>query len=173
MDRRPAQRRRRWSRPIGPGNSRGSCPVAEVRSGALDLFEAASGFRSAHRGDRGPRRWERLLCPVPCRATRGGPRALLYGLVGEERRAATASALSLSAVEGRVTPSPVSTNDVGLALFDSATGGGFDGLEPHGVNRNQGAESTLAFVATMAQARALCRRVRPVVARAAASASSR
>jgi len=65
-------------------------------------------------------------------------------------------------------------NDVGVAVFDAAVGGGFDGLEPEGVNHNQGAESTLAFVATMAQARALRRRgqaARP--RRAAASASSR
>ncbi len=38
------------------------------------------------------------------------------------------------------------------AVFDPSTGGGFDGLEREGVNRNQGAESTLALVATMAQA---------------------
>lgn len=44
----------------------------------------------------------------------------------------------------------VGHNDVGVAVFDPITGGGFDGLESHGVNRNQGAESTLAFVATMA-----------------------
>ena len=37
--------------------------------------------------------------------------------------------------------------------------GGFDGLEQHGVNRNQGAESTLAFVATMAQADRLRRQL--------------
>lgn len=46
-------------------------------------------------------------------------------------------------------------NDSGAAMFDASTGGGFDGLEPDGVNRNQGAESTLAFVATMAQVRDL------------------
>jgi hypothetical protein len=40
-------------------------------------------------------------------------------------------------------------NDVGVTMFDPATGGGFDGLEAEGVNLNQGAESTLAFVATM------------------------
>ncbi len=51
----------------------------------------------------------------------------------------------------------VGDNDVGVAMFDPSTGGGFDGLERHGVNRNQGAESTLAFVATMAQAAGLCR----------------
>lgn len=35
-------------------------------------------------------------------------------------------------------------NDVGVRVFDSATGAGFDGLTPVGVNENQGAESTLA-----------------------------
>ena len=65
-------------------------------------------------------------------------------------------------------------NDSGVLVFDPASGGGFDGLEAKGVNRNQGAESTLAFVATMAQAQTLRRqgqadRYRP----AAASASSR
>ena len=42
-------------------------------------------------------------------------------------------------------------NDTGATMFDPATGGGFDGLQSHGVNENQGAESTLAFVGTMAQ----------------------
>jgi hypothetical protein len=42
-------------------------------------------------------------------------------------------------------------NDLTVAVFDPATGGGFDGLEPDGVNRNEGAESTLAFVGTMLQ----------------------
>lgn len=36
-------------------------------------------------------------------------------------------------------------NDLGLALADSSTGECFDGLMPHGVNLNQGAESVLAF----------------------------
>jgi glycosyltransferase involved in cell wall biosynthesis len=36
-------------------------------------------------------------------------------------------------------------NDLGLALGDPATGECFDGLMPHGVNLNQGAESVLAF----------------------------
>ncbi|MGH9107538.1 MAG: glycosyltransferase [Acidimicrobiales bacterium] len=43
-------------------------------------------------------------------------------------------------------------NDTGVAMFDSSTGGGYDGLGAHGVNRNEGAESTMAFVATMLQA---------------------
>ena len=42
-------------------------------------------------------------------------------------------------------------NDVRVAVFDPATGGGFDGLEQDGVNHNEGAESTLAFVGTMLQ----------------------
>lgn len=40
-------------------------------------------------------------------------------------------------------------NDVGAVMFDPVTGGGFDGLEPAGVNQNQGAESSMAFVATV------------------------
>jgi hypothetical protein len=40
-------------------------------------------------------------------------------------------------------------NDQGVAMWDPQTGGGFDGLTPDGPNRNQGAESTLAFVSTM------------------------
>ena len=40
-------------------------------------------------------------------------------------------------------------NDVGLAMIDSETGGGYDGLQLGGVNLNQGAESTLAMISTM------------------------
>ena len=39
-------------------------------------------------------------------------------------------------------------NDTGAVMWDPATGGGFDGLTPDGPNQNQGAESTLALVAT-------------------------
>jgi hypothetical protein len=39
-------------------------------------------------------------------------------------------------------------NDLGVVMWDPATGGGFDGLEPNGPNRNQGAESSLALLAT-------------------------
>jgi len=46
-------------------------------------------------------------------------------------------------------------NDVGAVMWDPTTGGGFDGLEPHGVNRNQGAESTLALISTRQRAREL------------------
>ena len=46
-------------------------------------------------------------------------------------------------------------NDSGQVMYDAATGGGFDGLEVDGVNRNQGAESTLALLATMQHARHL------------------
>jgi hypothetical protein len=38
-------------------------------------------------------------------------------------------------------------NDSDLAMIDPSTGGGFDGLERSGVNRNQGAESQLAALA--------------------------
>jgi hypothetical protein len=46
-------------------------------------------------------------------------------------------------------------NDAGLPLHDRATGGGCDGLTAAGLNTNQGAESTLALLATMQHAR-LC-----------------
>ena len=44
-------------------------------------------------------------------------------------------------------------NDLGLPMWDSTTGGGFDGLHADRVNQNQGAESTLAALSTMQQAR--------------------
>jgi hypothetical protein len=40
-------------------------------------------------------------------------------------------------------------NDCGVPLLDERTGGGCDGLEAGGRNENQGAESTLALVATL------------------------
>lgn len=40
------------------------------------------------------------------------------------------------------------TNDLRRPMRDAATGAGFDGLERHGVNENQGAESTLAWLST-------------------------
>jgi hypothetical protein len=42
-------------------------------------------------------------------------------------------------------------NDTGEALYDPYTGGGYDGLQPHGHNANQGAESTLALISTLQQ----------------------
>jgi hypothetical protein len=46
-------------------------------------------------------------------------------------------------------------NDSGTPMFDSSSGGGYDGLERHGANLNQGAESTLALVSTMQRAASL------------------
>jgi hypothetical protein len=40
-------------------------------------------------------------------------------------------------------------NDLGRPMWDAATGGGYDGLTPIGPNLNQGAESTLALIATL------------------------
>jgi hypothetical protein len=40
-------------------------------------------------------------------------------------------------------------NDMGVALYETETGGTFDGLTPNGVNANQGAESTLAGIGTL------------------------
>lgn len=46
-------------------------------------------------------------------------------------------------------------NDTATPMYDPLTGGGYDGLTPDGPNVNQGAESTLALVATLQHARAL------------------
>jgi len=53
-------------------------------------------------------------------------------------------------------------NDVGIPMHDPASGGGFDGLERAGRNENRGAESTLALLSTLQQARRAARR--PMVA---------
>jgi hypothetical protein len=43
-------------------------------------------------------------------------------------------------------------NDAGQVMWDPETGGGFDGLHADGVNRNQGAESTMAVISTLQHA---------------------
>lgn len=45
-------------------------------------------------------------------------------------------------------------NDSGTSLHDPASGGGCDGLQVHGRNENQGAESTLALLSTCQHAHA-------------------
>ena len=42
-------------------------------------------------------------------------------------------------------------NDLGVALYDAQTGGCRDGLHIDRVNQNQGAESTLAFLLSLAE----------------------
>ena len=46
-------------------------------------------------------------------------------------------------------------NDVGVAMWDPQTGGGYDGLQVTGPNLNQGTESTLALIVTLQHAREL------------------
>ena len=46
-------------------------------------------------------------------------------------------------------------NDTGTSLYEPASGGGCDGLHIVGRNENQGAESTLALIATLQHARQL------------------
>jgi len=60
-------------------------------------------------------------------------------------------------------------NDVGVPLLDRETGGCRDGLEPDGVNLNEGAESTLALLGALQQAR----RVQAAARRAAARSARR
>jgi hypothetical protein len=42
-------------------------------------------------------------------------------------------------------------NDLGVELYDASTGGCHDGLHPDRVNENQGAESTLAYLLSLAE----------------------
>ena len=51
-------------------------------------------------------------------------------------------------------------NDSGTPMRDPVTGGGFDGLQRVGRNENQGAESTLALLSTLQQARSMARHAR-------------
>jgi hypothetical protein len=44
-------------------------------------------------------------------------------------------------------------NDTGVVMHDEVSAGAYDGLQAVGVNLNQGAESTLAFISTMQRAR--------------------
>jgi hypothetical protein len=44
-------------------------------------------------------------------------------------------------------------NDLGACMYDTASGGGYDGLTATGPNLNQGAESTLAMIATLQHGR--------------------
>jgi hypothetical protein len=46
-------------------------------------------------------------------------------------------------------------NDGFVVMWDPATGGGYDGLQAHGPNLNQGTESTLALLSTLQHARDL------------------
>ena len=58
-------------------------------------------------------------------------------------------------VARRGRPGSSVTTTAGNVMWDPATGGGFDGLEARGLNRNQGTESTLALLATLQHARHL------------------
>ena len=46
-------------------------------------------------------------------------------------------------------------NDSDVVMWDPATGGGYDGLQPDGPNLNQGTESTLALLSTLQHAQRL------------------
>lgn len=50
-------------------------------------------------------------------------------------------------------------NDLGQPLYDTASGGCHDGLQENRVNENQGAESTLAFLLSLAEMRLLANNV--------------
>jgi hypothetical protein len=94
-----------------------------------------------HRGEDAPAQWDQQ--PVEAQATiaacleahryAGGPEWLAHA-----RRA-------YAWFEG--------ANDLGLPVGDPHTGGCHDGVQPGGLNQNQGAESTLAFLLSNAEMR--------------------
>jgi glycosyltransferase involved in cell wall biosynthesis len=63
-------------------------------------------------------------------------------------------------------------NDVGVPLLDPRTGGCKDGLERKGVNENEGAESTIALISTLQQARRVQAAARRASISGAASTSA-
>jgi hypothetical protein len=69
-----------------------------------------------------------------------------YALTGEQR---WADGIDLAASWF------LGANDAHTPMYDADSGGGCDGLERGGRNENQGAESTLALISTMQQARRL------------------
>jgi hypothetical protein len=75
-------------------------------------------------------------------ATMADACATALGLTGEQRWA-DGVRMAGAWFDGR--------NDLGVAMWDEATGGGYDGLCVDGPNRNQGTESTLALISTRQQ----------------------
>jgi glycosyltransferase involved in cell wall biosynthesis len=63
-------------------------------------------------------------------------------------------------------------NDVGVPLLDTRTGGCRDGLERDGVNENEGAESTIALISALQQARRIQTAARRAPISGAASTSA-
>lgn len=59
-------------------------------------------------------------------------------------------------------------NDLGLSLYDPATGGCRDGLEADRLNQNQGAESTLAFLQSLTEMTMIQNMISPAVERTVA-----
>ena len=91
-------------------------------------------------GDRGPAYDQQ---PIEA-AAMADACARAFAITGERRWAAS----TLLAAEWFL-----GANDLGLALLDPATGGGKDGLHGDRVNENMGAESTLAAITALQQAR--------------------
>jgi len=69
-----------------------------------------------------------------------------------ERALAVTGDASWAALVQRAAAWFLGDNDVGVALYDPASGGCCDGLERNGCNANQGAESTLAMIAAFQSA---------------------
>src|SRR5690349_2673853 len=104
------------------------------------------------------------LSPTP--ATGRGPEDARPGF--DQRPTEAAALADACARAANIDPDPIwrcgvraaadwfmGDNDAGEPMWDPHTGGGYDGLHADGVNGNQGAESTLAVISTLQQARRL------------------
>ena len=155
--------------------------VAMARS-APDVRQRCPA-RSPHRGRRAPRRRSRPRRRPAAPRLAGRPRDKGWPLVSDPSRGLVArrapSRFRSTADRGgsagrRVRPRErlsgdvrwpqtvdravgwfLGDNDAGIALYEPSTGGGCDGLHADARNENQGAESTLAMIATLQHARAL------------------
>ena len=130
--------RRGRPRPAGAGCSTSSPRRAPVRRPGRGVADRA---RPARHSTSSRSRWRRW----PTRARRA------YLIDGQ---AAWAEGIELAAAWF------LGDNDSGTPMHDPVTGGGFDGLERFGRNENQGAESTLALLSTLQQARSMARHAR-------------
>ena len=157
--------------------------VAVVR-GAIDLRERFAAAGGAHvrpvvapaGNDRGGARSARMVVGVrprptvtsPLLATGGSIGAAMFRLRFDQQpiEAQTTIAACIEAYRAtgdyrwrrharRAFQWFLGRNDVGMAMYDSRTGGGSDGLSPEGPSFNQGAESALAFLQSLVDLRLL------------------
>jgi hypothetical protein len=107
----------------------------------VSFEKGEAGFSFTPVGGRGPRRRGPAFDQQPIEAWGMADACLLASEIDDDARWGHALEDAAMWIMGR--------NDSGAALYDPATGAGFDGLERRGVNQNRGAESTLAALGAL------------------------